>query len=1070
MAQICGGGAEHVALAMIERVIDWALRSRGWILCGALVLATLAGVQASRLKLDALPDLSDNQIIVRASFPGRPPQLVEDQLTYPLTTALLGLPGATAVRGISMFGEAYVYVVLADSVAADAVRSRVLERLSQLAPTLPPGATTALGPDASGVGWIFQYALLAKNRDITPDRLRSLQEFVIKPELQSVQGVAEVATFGAAARQVQVELDANRLTALGISAGQVAEAVRNANRAAGGGALELGRQRVLISADARVRSREELLDIPIGNDAKGAVLRLRQVANVSYGPAPQLGIADLNGAGAVVSGIVVMRKGENADRVAARVKSAISGLQTALPEGVELVSTYDRTKIIHGAVRSLAARLIEEAIVVALVCGAFLWRVRSALVIILTLPIGLLCALALLEWQDVTANIMSLGGLAIAIGAMVDAAVVMVEALHRKLERHRAADLSHRELVRETAREVGPALFFSLLVITLSFLPVLFLQGQEGKLFSPLALTKTYAMAAAALLSITLVPVLMGMLIKGPVAPELRNPLNRWLMRGYRPLLQAVLDRPRTMLALAAVVSVSLLFPLSKMGREFMPPLDEGDLLYMPTTLPDVSLDEAAEVLRVTDELIRQMPEVALVHGKAGRSDSATDPAPLSMLETTILLKPRAEWPEPITTHELIRRLDERVRLAGLTNSWGFPIATRIDMLATGVRTPLALRISGPDLTRIQALSERAEEVLRGVPGIRAAFAERAASGRFLDVELDRTRANLYGVRASDLTDLIGGAVGGEPVDTLSVGRERYPIVVRFARAQRDSLGDLARLPVRTASGAIVTLSQIASLRVVDGATEIRSENARPVGFVLLDVADRDVGGVLARAREALDRAGLHEPGYTLSWVGQYQRLQAATVRLVGISLVTLAAIVGVLYWHFRCWKRVGVVIGSMPFAASGAAWTTYWLGYQWSFATAVGFLALAGVAAEFCVVMLLYLDHEMRATAALAGAGSRAASRTAVIRGALLRLRPKTMTVAVILGGLLPLMMSEGPGVDVMRPVAAPVIGGMLTAPLFSLLVVPALYLMMFGVRERQQQVARPREPVAIDTMRGDA
>jgi Cu(I)/Ag(I) efflux system membrane protein CusA/SilA len=607
-------------------------------------------------------------------------------------------------------------------------------------------------------------------------------------------------------------------------------------------------------------------------------------------------------------------------------------------------------------------------------------------------------------------------------------------------------------------------LFFSLLVITLSFLPVLFLQGQEGKLFSPLALTKTYAMAAAALLSITLVPVLMGLFIRGPIAPENRNPLNRWLMRVYQPVLDVALRWPRTVLAVTAIVSLSILFPLMEAGREFMPPLDEGDLLYMPTTLPDISLDEAAEVLRATDALIRQMPEVASVHGKAGRSDSATDPAPLAMLETTILLKPRSQWPEPISTRELIRRMDERVKLAGLTNSWGYPIRTRIDMLATGVRTPLALRVSGPDPARIQALSERAERVLRGVAGVRAVFAERAASGRFLEVEIDRARASLYGVQASDLVQLIGSAVGGSPVDTLSVGRERYPITVRFARAQRDSLQDIERLPVRTVAGAVVPLSQVAHVRVVDGATEIRSENARPVGFVMLDLADRDFAGVLRRAKAALEAADVREPGYTLSWVGQYQRLQSAGVRLITISLLTLLCVICVLYWHFRCWKRVAVVVASMPFAASGAAWVTYLLGYQWSFATAVGFLALAGVAAEFCVVMLLYIDQEVGSLPQSATSTERAALRGAVVRGALLRLRPKAMTVAVILGGLLPLMISEGPGIDVMRPVAAPVVGGMLTAPLFSLLAVPAIYLLMFGSRESQARRVLPVETACAD------
>lgn len=1037
---------------MIERIIDWSLAYRGWVIAAVAVLTAVAAGYTSHLKLDALPDLSENQIIVKASFPGQPPRLVEDQVTYPLTAALLGVPGAMTVRAFSMFGEAYVYIVLADGVDPYWARSRVTERLAQLASRLPPGATTDLGPDASGVGWVFQYALVARRGGVALERLRAVQDFLIKPELQSVPGVAEVATFGGGARQLQVEVDPDRLVALGLSMQQIGTAVREANQASGGGAVEIGRQRFLIAADARVRSREDLLDVPIGQDASGGVLRLRQVANVSFGPAPQQGVGDLNGAGDVVGGIIVMRQGENANQVVRLLKERIAALQPGLPEGVELVPTYDRSKIIHAAVKSLAMRLLEEGAVVAMVCGVFLWRLRSALVIIVTLPIGLLLALAILERQGVTANIMSLGGLAIAIGAMVDAAVVMVEALHRKLEQRQNGGASHLALVRESAREVGPALFFSLLIITASFLPVLSLQGQEGKLFSPLALTKTYAMAAAAMLSITLVPVLMALFIKGPVSSERQNPLNRFLMRGYKPLLVSALRRPAVVIVTALAVSLSIIYPLAKMGSEFMPPLDEGDLLYMPTTLPAISLDEAAEVLRVTDDLIRRMPEVAMVHGKAGRSDSATDPAPLSMLETVILLKPRSQWPERISTQELIRRMNERVRLAGLTNSWGFPIRTRIDMLATGVRTPLALRISGPDLGRIQALSEQAEEALRTVPGVRGVFAERAASGRFIDVEVDRKRASLYGVRTADVTQLIRGAVGGAPVDTLSAGRERYPIVVRFPRAERQSLGALERLRIRTATGSTVELSQVAQVKVVDGPMEIKSENARPVGYVLLDLDDADTGGVLARARDSLQRMDVREPGYTLSWVGQYLRLQAASSRLIAMSAATLLTVILILYWHFRCWRRVGIVMASLPFAVTGAAWLTWWLGFRWSFASAVGFLALAGVAAEFCVVMLLYLDQEMRKRQQHAAAVTYRAAAAAVIRGALLRLRPKTMTVAVILGGLIPLMLSNGPGVDVMRPVAAPMIGGMITAPLFSLLVVPAIYLLILGTHRRSE------------------
>lgn len=1037
---------------VIERIIDGSLRQRGWVLFAVLVCAVAAAAYAIHLELDALPDLSENQVILKASYPGQPPQLVEDQVTYPLTAALLGLPGASAVRAYSMFGEAFVYIALEDGVDAERIRFRVLERLSQLTGSLPENAAISLGPDASGVGWIYQYALVSNNAQLAPDRLRALQDFVLKPELQSVKGVAEVATFGAAARQLQVEIDPRRLGALGLTAADISAAVRKANRASGGGALESGGQRLLISADARLRTGKELLDIPIGVDANGTILRLAQVATVSFGPAPQQGLGDLDGRGPVVGGIVVMRKGENAYEVAARLKRAIAAIQATLPDGVELLTTYDRSRIIHDAVVSLAKRLAEEALIVAIVCGLFLWRVRSALVIIITLPVGLLCALAILRWQDVTANIMSLGGLAIAIGAMVDASVVMVEGLHRRLEQQAARGRSHWEIVRQSARELGPALFFSLLVITVSFLPVLSLQGQEGKLFAPLALTKTYAMAAAALLSITLVPVLMGLVIRGAVVPEMRNPLNRALARVYRPALELVLRRPGGVLAVAAVVSLSTIVPLMNLGREFMPPLDEGDLLYMPTTLPDVSLDEAAEILRRTDEAIRQMPQVERVHGKAGRSNSATDPAPLSMIETMILLKPRSQWPEPLSTQELIRRLDERVRLAGLTNSWGFPIRTRIDMLATGVKTPLALRISGPDLSRIRELGERAEDALRDVEGVRGVFSERAASGRFIQVELDRARANQYGVRASDVTELIAGPVGGAPVDTLTTGRERYPIVVRLPRVERTSIQSLERLPIRAQSGAIVELSQVAQLRVVDGPVEVRSENARPVGFVMLDLEDRDVGGVLQRAERALRDAGVHEEGYTLSWVGQYPRLQAASARLLVMSLATLGSIGLILYWHFRCWKRVGLVLGSLPFAVSGAAWLTWLLGHQWSFATAVGFLALAGVAAEFCVVMLLYLDQEMRAERRQGAPLAPESVHAAIVRGALLRLRPKSMTVAVILGGLIPLLVSEGPGMDVLRPVAAPIVGGMLTAPLFSLLVVPAIYLLMFASRKNSR------------------
>lgn len=1028
---------------MIAWIIRLSLRHRLAVGLAASVLLLAAVALASGLKLDALPDLSETQVIVKAQFPGQPPQLVEDQVTYPLTAALLGVPGATTVRAVSMFGEAYVYVLFREDVDIYWARSRILERLAQLGPSLPQGASTALGPDASGTGWIFQYALVSRDGRTPVDRLRALQEFQLKPELQGVPGVAEVASFGGAARQLQFEIDPQRLAAQGVGVDEVAAAIRGANEARGGGAIEMGRNRYLVAVDARIRRVDDLLDVPVGDEARASAVRLRQLGTASFGPAPREGVSDLNGQGDTAGGIVVMRQGENADQVLRGVRGRIEALRASLPPGVEIVTTYDRSRIIRAAVLSLAHRLAEEAAVVTLVCAVFLWRMRSALVAIIALPIGLAVALAILRLQGVTANIMSLGGLAIAVGAMIDASVVMVETLHRKMERRPGRLDAHARwaLVRESATEVGPALFTSLLVITVSFLPVLSLGGQEGKLFGPLAWTKTYAMAAAAVLSITVVPVLMGVFVHGPVRREHGNPVNRFFKRVYLPSLRRALARPRTVAVIAGLTALSSLYPISRMGSEFMPALDEGDLLYMPTTLPSVSVEEAAEILRITDAAIREMPQVASVHGKAGRSDSATDPAPLSMLETVITLKPRQQWPEDIPTEELVRRLDEKVRLAGLTNSWGFPIRTRIDMLATGVKTPLALRISGPSLQVIEKLGARAEEALRGVSGIRGVYAERPASGRFVEVRLDRTRAALHGVRAGDVARLLEGPVGGMPVDTMYVGRERYPIVVRFLRETRDSASAIARLRLRSAAGGTVQLSEVADVVVRDGAAEIASENARPVGYVLLDVGDGDMGGVLDRARQALQRADLHEPGYTLEWAGQYLRLEAASQRLAMMTLATVAIVLAILFLHFRCWRRIGLVLASLPFAATGAVWTLYLLGFRWSFATAVGMLALAGVAAEFCVVMLLYLDQALERRAGDARGVDRA-----VMRGALLRLRPKTMTVAVILGGLAPLMVSEGAGIDVMRRIAAPMLGGMITAPLFSLFVVPTLYAWLVG------------------------
>jgi copper/silver efflux system protein len=1022
---------------VIEAVIRFSLRRRLLVAGAAVLVVLVAGWFASRLKLDALPDLSEPQVIVKVEFDGQPPRLVEDQVTYPLAALLTGVAGVHEVRAVSMFGEAFVYAIFEDAVPSDLARTRVLERIAQLGARLPPGARLSLGPDASPTGWIYQYALVSRSGATSIERLRALQEFDVKTILQGTAGVAEVATFGGAARQLQVEVDPRALAALSIGADQVAAAVRDANQARGGGAIEMGRQRFFVASDARVLAPDDLLSAPVGTTAGGATIRLGQVARASFGPAPREGMADLDGRGDVVGGIVVMRQGGNAQATIQALRARLDVVRQALPADVELRATYDRSRLVDAAVHSLTARLVEEALVVGLVCALFLGRARSALVAVLTLPIGMAVALALLERQGITANIMSLGGLAIAIGAMIDAAVVMVETLHRK-KTAAPTGAAHWSLVLDSALEVGPALFFSLLIITLSFLPVFSLTGQEGKLFAPLALTKTYAMAAASLLAITLVPVLMGALIRGRVVREHRNPLNRWLKRLYRPALAAVLSRQRAAFAVAALAALSAAWPAWHLPHEFMPALDEGELLYMPTTLPAVSPDEAAEILRITDRAIRDFPEVASVHGKAGRSDSATDPAPLSMIETTILLKPRSEWPEQMTTAELVRRLDEHVRLAGLTNSWGYPIRTRIEMLSTGIRTPLALRITGPDLAHLQRLAERAETVLHGVAGVRGTFAERPDGGRFVDVALDRAKASLLGVRASDLNQLLDGPVGGAVIDTMTLGRERVPVVVRFPRADRESPEAIAQLRLRTAGGASVAVGDVAQVRIVDGPTEIRSVDGRPVVDVALDLADPDTGGVLTRARAALAAAGVREDGYTVEWTGQYLRLEAATTRLVAMSTLTLVLVLGLLAIHLRCARRVAIVVAGLPCAVSGGLWLMLFLGYAWSFASMVGFLALAGVATEFCVVMLLYLDQ---ASAAAGGT-----SLATVKRGALLRLRPKAMTVAVILGGLVPLMLADGAGVDVMRRIAAPIIGGMVTAPLFSLLLAPALYLRAFG------------------------
>jgi len=1026
---------------MIERVIDWSIDNRILVLIFTLIVVLAGAESLTRLPLDALPDLSDVQVIVKTEYPGQAPQFVEDQLTYPLAASLLSVPGTKAVRGFSMFGESFVYVIFKDGTDIYWARSRILENLSQMGKRLPAGVAPQLGPDASGVGWVLQYALVDKSGRSSAAELRALQDFYLKLELQSVAGVAEVASLGGKARQFQVEVDPSRLAAHKLDMEQVAQALRDANQASGGAAFDMARAEYLVRADGYLRTRADFENIAL--PLESGVLRLKQVASVSEGPQARRGVAELDGQGDVVGGIVVMRHGENALSTIEGVKDKLASLRKGLPAGVEIVTTYDRSSLIERAVRTLRDKLLEESLAVALICAVFLFHIRSSLVAIVTLPVGILAALWVMRVQGVSANIMSLGGIAIAVGAMVDGAIVMIENMHRQLEKSPAAP--RWEVVRRSAHEVGPALFFSLLVITLSFLPVFTLTGQEARLFAPLAYTKTYAMAAAAILAVTLTPVLMGYAIRGRIPPESANPLNRALMALYRPLLDAALRHPWRMIALALALLATLAVPLTRMGSEFMPALDEGDLLYMPTTMPGVSADEAADILRRTDALIAAMPEVAHVFGKAGRAESATDPAPLSMLETTIMLKPKSEWPAGSSrdTAELIRRLDAQVKFAGLTNSWGYPIKTRIDMLSTGIRTPLGLKISGPDAATVEQLALQAEAALRGLPGTRSVFAERTGAGRYIDVDVDREQAARYGLSVAAVHKVLQSAMGGEAVTTMVAGRERYPVSLRYRSAERDSPGALGRMRIKAAGGELVQLSDVARVRVADGPTEIKSENARPVAYVYIDIATADAGRYLEAARQALARELRLPAAYSIAWQGQYLNYQAGKTRLWSAVALTLMLVMTLLYMHFRDTRKVLLVLMCLPFSLVGGLWFTYLLGYQMSVAVIIGLIALAGVAAEFGIVMLLYLDQALLALALARERAQPSAAelRAALVGGALLRLRPKAMTVAVILGGLLPVMFSDEAGADVMKHIAAPLLGGMVSAPLFSLLVIPAIY-----------------------------
>ncbi|MFB6401600.1 efflux RND transporter permease subunit [Pseudomonas putida] len=1039
---------------MIAQLIRWSVGNRVLVLFATLFLVAWGVLSVRSLPIDALPDLSDVQVIIRTSYPGQAPQIVENQVTYPLTTTMLSVPGAKTVRGFSAFGDSFVYVLFEDGTDLYWARSRVLEYLSQVQSRLPASAKPILGPDATGVGWIYQYALVDRRGGHDLAQLRSLQDWFLRFELKTLPDVAEVASIGGMVKQYQVVLDPLRLATLGITQAQVTDAIAKANQETGGGVLEQGEAQFMVRASGYLKTLDDLRAIPLRRATNGAPVTLGDVATVQLGPEARRGIGELDGQGEAVGGVVILRSGKNAREAIARVKEKLEALKKGLPAGVELVTTYDRSQLIDRAVDNLSQKLLEEFIVVVLVCAAFLWHLRSSLVAIVSLPVGVLIALIVMRHQGMNANIMSLGGIAIAIGAMVDAAVVMIENAHKHVEAWHARNPGgqlqgeqHWKVMTEAAVEVGPALFFSLMIITLSFVPVFTLQAQEGRLFAPLAFTKTYAMAAAAGLAVTLVPVLMGYWIRGPLPAEARNPLNRGLIRLYRPALEVVLRRPRMTLMGALLILLSSLWPLNHLGGEFLPPLDEGDLLYMPSALPGLSTQKASQLLQRTDQLIRTVPEVASVFGKAGRAESATDPAPLEMFETIVRLKPKDQWRPGMTSEKLIEELDRTVQVPGLTNIWIPPIRNRIDMLATGIKSPIGVKVAGSDPGLIDRVTLAVERAAKTVPGVTSALAERLTGGRYIDLDIDRQAAARHGLNIADVQAIVAGAIGGETIGETVEGLARYPISVRYPREWRDSADALRQLPIYTAQGGQITLGTVAQVRITDGPPMLKSENARPSGWVYIDVRGRDLSSVVADLRQVVEREVKLEPGMSLSYSGQFEYLERANARLTWVVPATLAIIFVLLYLTFGRMEEALLIMGTLPFALTGGVWLLYLMGFNLSVATGVGFIALAGVAAEFGVIMLLYLNNAWAERLAK-GEHTQAALLDAIGEGAVHRIRPKAMTVAVIVAGLLPILWSDGTGSEVMARIAVPMVGGMLTAPLLSLFVIPAAYWM---IRRRQ-------------------
>ncbi|UBS33393.1 efflux RND transporter permease subunit [Altererythrobacter sp. N1] len=1045
---------------MIARIIDASIANRLFIVLAA-VAVTLAGFWAVRTTpVDALPDLSDVQVVVRSNYPGQAPRIVEEQVTYPLATTMLSVPGAKTVRGYSMFGDSYVYIIFEDGTDLYWARSRVLEYLNQVQNRLPDGVTSTLGPDATGVGWIYEYALVDRTGGHDLAGLRSLQDWFLRYELKTIPGIAEVASVGGMVKQYQVVLEPYRMASLGVTHAEIVSAIQAANQEAGGSIVEMGEAEYMVRASGYLGDLEDFRQIPLRTASGGIPVTLGDVATIQVGPELRRGIAELNGEGEVAGGIIVLRQGADARSAIQAVELKLDDLQASLPEGVEIVTTYDRSQLIDASIENLTTKLIEEFIVVALVCALFLWHARSALVAIITLPLGVLAAFIVMRIQGVNANIMSLGGIAIAVGAMVDAAVVMIENAHKHLERweHENPDtaLAVKErwrIIADASKEVGPALFFSLLIITLSFLPAFTLQAQEGRLFAPLAFTKTYAMAAAAILSVTLVPVMMGWLIRGKIPSEDSNFLNRWLTKIYRPGLDWVMRRPKATLVIAALIFLTTAIPFTRLGGEFLPPLDEGDLLYMPSALPGLSPGEASALLQRTDRLIKSVPEVETVFGKAGRADTATDPAPLTMFETTIRFKPREEWREGMTPDLLVEELDRVVQVPGLANVWVPPIRNRIDMLATGIKSPIGVKVSGDDLDQLERVALDVERIAKTVPGVSSALAERLSGGRYVDVDIDRMAAARYGLNIADIQQIVSGAVGGANVARTVEGLARYPINVRYPREIRDSVEELRALPVLTPSGQQITLGTVARIAVSDGPPMLKSEQGRLTSYIYVDVRGRDLTSVVADLQEVV-AAGVDLPaGVSLSYAGQFEYLTRAYERLKVVVPATLAIIFLLLYLIFRRWDEALLIMGTLPFALTGGYWLLYLMGYNQSVATAVGFIALAGVSAEFGVVMLIYLKAALERRR---GDLSAEEVDEAIREGALLRVRPKAMTVAVILAGLFPILIGTGAGSEVMSRIAAPMVGGMITAPLLSMFLLPAAYLLLR--RPRPEKPANPQ------------